>query len=146
VVPQSSSAGSPPATPLSVTVDLPSAQVCVAGELDRESAHHLIDALDVLSTRSSRRWRLDASGVTFCDVGGLRALSSAHALAASHGRHLRLVRSSRPVERLVELLGHDQVFPPTAGHRHDDAALTASRRRASSTRTRHVRCGTTGTA
>jgi anti-anti-sigma factor len=144
VLTQSSSAGSQPATPLSVTVDLPSAEVCVAGELDRESAHHLVDALDVLTTRTSRRWRLDTSGVTFCDVGGLRALSSAHELAVSHGRHLRLVRSSRSVERLVELLGPDQVFPPTAGHRRDDAAMPASRRRASSTR--HVRCGTTGTA
>ena len=49
--------------------------------------------------------------MTFCDVGGLRALSSAHTFAEAHGRDLRLISTSRPVERLVELLGHDRVFP-----------------------------------
>jgi anti-sigma B factor antagonist len=142
---QPSPTSSSPVPPLSVTVDLPGAQVSVAGELDRTSAHHLIDALDVLATRSSRRWRLDASGVTFCDMGGLRALSGAHALAVAQGRHLRLVGASRPVERLVELLGHDQVFPGTAGHGRGGGALNPSRR-SSSARARRIRCGTTGTA
>ena len=133
---------SPPVPPLSVTVDLPTARVRVSGELDRTSAHHLVDALDVLTTRPSRRWRLDASGVTFCDVGGLRALSNAHSFAAAHGRNLRLVGTSRPVERLVELLGHDRVFPATGDH----GRKALPTRRVTPDRSPRIRCGTTETA
>ena len=136
MVAPSSSTDAPPVLPLAVSVDLPSAQVRVAGELDRESAHHLVDAMVMLTTRPSRRWRLDAGDVTFCDAGGLRALSNAHALATEHGRSLQLVRTSRSVDRLVELLGHDRVFPAPPARR--PATLPAW--------VRHLRCGTTGTA
>jgi anti-sigma B factor antagonist len=142
VPPQPLPTDSPSVPPLSVTVDLPTARVHVTGELDRTSAHHLVDALDVLTTRSSRRWRLDTSGVTFCDVGGLRALSSAHTFAEAHGRDLRLVSTSRPVERLVELLGHDRVFP-AADERRRKPPTT---RRPVAGRSPRLRCGTTGTA
>jgi anti-anti-sigma factor len=114
-----------------------SARVRVTGELDRESAHHLLDAMTVLAAQPSRRWRLDAAGVTFCDAGGVRALSSAHTLAAEHGRTLQVERTSRSVDRLVELVGHDRVFP-----------ASASPRRAAGSRAweRRIGCGTTGTA
>jgi anti-anti-sigma factor len=142
VPPQPLPTDSPSVPPLSVTVDLPTARVHVTGELDRTSAHHLVDALDVLTTRSSRRWRLDTSGVTFCDVGGLRALSSAHTFAEAHGRDLRLVSTSRPVERLVELLGHDRVFPAADERRRKQPTA----RRPAAGRSPRLRCGTTGTA
>ena len=108
------STGPSPVSPssIAVSVDLPHARVRVAGELDRDSAHHLLEAVEILATRPSRQWQLDAADVTFCDASGLRALTSAHAIAASHGRSLRLVRRSRPVARLVSLLGEDEVFPP----------------------------------
>jgi anti-anti-sigma factor len=134
VVTPSSSIGTLPVAPssIAVSVDLPQARVRVAGELDRDSAHHLLEAVEMLAARSSRRWQLDAADVTFCDASGLRALTSAHAIAASHGRSLALVRSSRPVDRLVSLLGHDEVFPP---------ARTPDRPRRA-----RVRCGATGAA
>jgi len=134
VVATSAVIDTPSITPstIAVSVDLPHARVQVAGELDRESAHHLLEAVEILATRPSRDWQLDASDVTFGDASGLRALTSAHAIAASHGRSLRLVRSSRPVARLVSLLGHDEVFPP---------ARTPARSRPSRTRR-----GTTGPA
>jgi anti-anti-sigma factor len=142
-----------PVTPLAVSVDLPRAQVRVTGELDRESAHHLVDAMVMLTTRSNPRWRLDAGDVTFCDAEGLRALSSAHALAAAHGRSLQLVRTSRPVERLVELLGHDRVFPAAARpaatgrrqRRDADDGPVPRRPGATPAWARRIRCGTTGT-
>ena len=118
----------------------------MAGELDRDSAHHLLDALAMLTTRSSRRWQLDAGAVTFCDAGGVRALSSAHELAAAHGRSLHLERTSRSVDRLVELLGHERVFPSSADDHSptaDDA--TPGRRSRGATRAPRIRCGTTGT-
>jgi anti-sigma B factor antagonist len=135
VVHPSSSIGCPPITPLAVSVDLPHARVRVAGDLDRESSHHLVDAMVMLTTRSSRRWRLDAGDVTYCDAGGLRALSDAYALAAEHGRSLQLVRSSRPVDRLVELLGRERVFPAPGSRRTGTSPAW----------TRHIRCGPTGT-
>lgn len=135
-----------PAAALAVSVDLPSSLVSVSGELDRDSAHHLLDAMAMLTTRTSRRWRLDAGAVTFCDAGGVRALSSAHALATAHGRSLHVTRTSRQVDRLVELVGHEQVFPSGDDHeslsRTVDEAPTA-RRTAKAPR---IRCGTTGTA
>jgi anti-anti-sigma factor len=136
VVPPSCSNGSLTGPPLVVSVDVPHARVSVAGELDRESAHHLLDAVTVLTVQSRGRWRLDAAGVTFCDAGGVRALSDAHALAVAHGRTLQLERTSRSVDRLVELVGRDRLFPAPARRR---AAATADR-------ARHIRCGATGTA
>jgi anti-sigma B factor antagonist len=133
-VASSAPTGAQPALSLAVTVDLPAAHVRVAGELDRGSAHHLLDAVEVLSTGSSRRWQLDAGGVTFCDVEGMRALSNAHSLAAAQGRDLHLVRTSRPVDRMVELLGPERVFPTHGSHRRRRGPLPA----------RHVRCVTTG--
>ena len=144
----SSSPVPPSLAPLSVSVDLSRASVLVAGELDRDTGHHLLDAVTVLTARPERRWRVDTSGVTFCDVGGVRALSDAHALAVAHGRSLRMVRTSRPVDRLVELLGHERVFPaPDAEAPRCDAVRAPSGRRqaAPATWVRHVRCGTTGT-
>ena len=114
MVAPTTSIGVLPVPPLAVSVDLSRAKVRVAGELDRDSAHHLLDAVEMLTTRHSRNWRLDAGDVTFCDAGGLRALSDAHTMAAEHGRRLDVVRSSRPVDRLVELLGRDRVFPAPA--------------------------------
>jgi anti-anti-sigma factor len=107
----------------------------VSGELDRVNAHHLEDVMVMLTTRPGRRWRLDAGDVTFCDAEGLRALSNAHALAAEHGRSLQLVRTSRSVDRLVDLLGRERVFPPPGSRR---ATVSPAW-------TRHIRCGTTGT-
>jgi anti-sigma B factor antagonist len=127
---------SSPIQSLAVSVDLPRARVRVTGDLDRQSAHHLVDAMGMLTARPSRRWRLDAGDVTFCDAEGLRALSDAHALAAEHGRSLQLVRTSRSVDRLVQLLGRDRVFPPPGSRRAGTAPAW----------TRHVRCGATGTA
>ena len=146
------SPASAPVTALAVSVDLPSSLVSVAGELDRDSAHHLLDAMAVLTTRTSRRWRLGASAVTFCDAGGVRALSSAHALATAHGRSLDVERTSRQVDRLVELVGHEQVFPSGDDSAdHDSPAgttdgATPARRASSTANARLIRCGTTGTA
>lgn len=141
----SSPTGSAPAAALAVSVDLPGSRVSVAGELDRDSAHHLLDALAMLTTRSSRHWRLDAGAVTFCDAGGVRALSSAHELAAAHGRSLDLERTSRSVDRLVELLGHERVFPsPADGSSSAADDATPARRSRGVTRAPRIRCGTAG--
>src|SRR3982751_2684419 len=100
VLPQLSS--TPPPVPdapvldefLAVSLDRSSGTVTVSGELDRESAHHLLDALDALRATPHRTWSVDASQVVFCDAAGLRALAAAQALATRHGRELRVVACS----------------------------------------------------
>ncbi len=92
---------------LSVQVRRTRATVVLSGELDRDSAHHLVDALASLTGTDQPCWVVDAAAVTWCDAGGLRALAAAHALALTHGRRLRLVNASRCVERLVRLSGLD---------------------------------------
>jgi anti-sigma B factor antagonist len=95
---------------LVVSIDSLHGAVVLRGELDRDSAHHLVDAVSVLAAGTHSCWVVDTAGVTWCDVGGLRALAAAHALAVESGRELRLVRSSRCVDRLVTLSGLDRLI------------------------------------
>ena len=104
----------PPSEWLTVSVDWVQGTVVLCGELDRESAHHLADALWALSTTPHACWVVDTAGVTWCDVSGLRALAAACTLAAATGRELRLVRTSRCVDRLVRLSGLDRLIADTA--------------------------------
>jgi len=107
----------PPDEPafLTVSVQWAAATVVLRGELDRECAHHLLDALTALACTDQPCWVVDAAGVTWCDAGGLRALAAAHALAVAHGRRLRLVHASRCVDRLVRLSGLDLRMADTPG-------------------------------
>jgi anti-sigma B factor antagonist len=118
----------PDASSLTVSIDWLSGAVVLRGELDRNTVHHLDDALTALAVTDHDCWVLDTAEVTWCDAGGLRALASAHALAEQHGGELRLVRPSRCVERLVTLIGLDRliasseplvdVVPPVTGPPH----------------------------
>lgn len=108
--PRTAAAGS---APFLVSVDLQSGRVSVTGELDREHAHHVLDALDALSATDHAVWTLEARRVTFCDAEGLRVLVTAHRRARRAGREL-LVLPSRCMHRLVLLVGLDQLLqvPP----------------------------------
>jgi anti-anti-sigma factor len=92
-----------PGTPRSllVSVDLRAGRVQVTGDLDRASAHHLLDALATLGLGDSPTWTVDAAGVTFCGAAGLRALARAQALAATRGRELLLVGAPPFLARLL---------------------------------------------
>jgi anti-sigma B factor antagonist len=114
--PVTSSPGTEDDPALSVSIDFATATVVLSGELDRDGAHHLVDALGNLLTTGHPRWTVDSADVTWCDVGGLRALAAAHALAVAHGRELYLHRSSRCVDRLVALSGLDQLVSGAPGH------------------------------
>jgi len=115
-----------PAPSLAVTIDWVRGGVALRGELDRDSAHHLVDAVRALATTDHRRWVVDAAEVTWCDAGGLRALAAAHALALASGRELTLAGRSRCVDRLLTLSGLGQRIaaglPPVAAGRPRAAA------------------------
>lgn len=110
-----------PSRSLDVAVDWLQGVVVLRGELDRDSAHHLVDAVRALEATDHRRWVVDAAEVTWCDAGGLRALAAAHALALASGRQLVLSRRSRCVDRLVVLSGLDRMVadgvPPVVPRR-----------------------------
>ena len=98
---------------LAVSIQWSCATVVLSGELDRDCAHHLVDALTALAGTHQPCWVVDAAAVTWCDAGGLRALAAGHALAVAHDRELRLVGASRCVDRLLRLSGLDRQL--TAG-------------------------------
>ena len=129
-------ATAPEVAPFLVSVDLRSAQVSVAGELDREHAHHVLDALAALSGTDRPVWTLEARRVTFCDAEGLRSLVVAQRLAHDHGRELSVLPGPCMhrlvlLVRLEELLGippaRGTVLADTAGSRRSHPALAAVR-------------------
>ena len=89
------------AFPLVVSTDLRAGRITVTGELERTTAHQLLDVLRALVLSDQHTWTVDAAGVTFCDVEGLRVLALARSLAESSGRVLRV---TRPRPFLVTLL------------------------------------------
>ncbi|TYP90286.1 STAS domain-containing protein [Blastococcus xanthinilyticus] len=113
--------------PFELSVDLPAGRVCVAGELDREQAPLVLDALAALSDSPGARWTLDARRVTFCDAEGLRVLVTAHRRAFSRGKELAVLPSPC-MHRLVLMVGLDQLLrvPPASAAVLADVA--ASRR------------------
>ncbi|SEK67168.1 anti-anti-sigma factor [Blastococcus sp. DSM 46786] len=99
-----------PPVPFRMDVDLVDATVAVAGELDREHAHLLLDGLAALVAGAHRRWSVDAAEVVFCDAAGLRVLVTAHHLARRHGSALVLERPSPCLHRLILLVGLQQML------------------------------------
>jgi anti-anti-sigma factor len=74
----------------------------IEGELDRSTLPALVRALASMAGCGS--FCLDLSGLTFIDVGGLRALVTA--AADLHGGHVLTIRSApAQVRRLLELIG-----------------------------------------
>ncbi|MGY1749917.1 STAS domain-containing protein [Modestobacter sp. SYSU DS0511] len=106
-----------------VSLDWATGCVHLRGDLDRGAAHHLRDAFTALLATDRLGWTIDASDVTFCDAGGLRALTAAAREAAAAGRELRLGAAARCVTRLLALTGQTGLFtdahptPPTPAHR-----------------------------
>jgi anti-sigma B factor antagonist len=128
---------------LTVTVDWPEGVVRLSGELDRDSAHHLLDALDALAATGHRVLGVDAAEVTFCDAGGLRALIVGSRLLRAGGRDLRVLRASRCVGRLLTIAGLDCLTGTEASPATPAAAIDLAVRRATQPRVqrtiRHAR-------
>ena len=106
-MPRTAAAVQPPAlgfSELRLSVDVRAGIVHLAGTLDRFSAHHLSDAVSALRSGPSPIWTLDLSGVTFCDVEGLRVVHRARVLAGDRGRVLHVRGASRALTDLLDLL------------------------------------------
>jgi anti-anti-sigma factor len=91
-------------------VDLVAGSITVVGELDRGRCHLITDATTALTATLHRSWVLDATGVTFCDAGGLRAIAAAAGAARRRGGSLTIVGAGRPLRRLLTLVGMDDLL------------------------------------
>lgn len=82
----------------------------VTGELDIASAAALERAVaDVLDGQGGE-FRLDISAMTFMDSTGAEALLHVHNRVESLGRRLVIVSPTRPVRRVLEIMGLDRVI------------------------------------
>jgi anti-anti-sigma factor len=100
---------------LTVQVDLVTATIAVIGELDRERVHLLVDATATLASTLHRCWVLDASGISFCDAGGLRAVIAAAETARHRGGELIVTGANRSLRRLLTIVGRADLLPDGAG-------------------------------
>jgi anti-sigma B factor antagonist len=92
------------ATPDAVVVRL-------GGELDLAGTHRLAAALEATrDVAPGLPLVLDLSAVSFMDSSGVRALVEAGRLAQETGRRLALLRPSRPVVRVLDLVDLRRVF------------------------------------
>ncbi|UOY03608.1 STAS domain-containing protein [Blastococcus sp. PRF04-17] len=97
--------------PFLLSIDVAKARVSLHGELDREAAHRLDEAIGVLVHTASPRWSVDVSAVRFCDAEGLRALVRAQQRAQRAGRVLVVERPGGCLRRLLPLVGIDPAGP-----------------------------------
>ena len=100
---------SDPQEPITVTtrVDQGAALISLTGELDLHSSGVLGEAMDEVLAASPAPSAIDvdASGLSFADSAGLRALLVAHNDAGQRGVTLRLTRVSDQLDRLLEMTG-----------------------------------------
>jgi anti-anti-sigma factor len=77
--------------------------LCVAGELDLASAGRLVDALRLLGP--TQAVLVDASGLTFADLGGLRPL-----LERARSSRVAIANPPPILRRLVDVCGLDELL------------------------------------
>ncbi|MET8580200.1 STAS domain-containing protein [Streptomyces collinus] len=101
-------------------------RVTVRGELDLVSGNRLRGPLGEALTASTGGLDLDLSGLTFCDCAGLTVLLELRLRALSRGKTVVIQHSSPATDRLLHLLGAQDLFSPPQPHRQDPRPLTPS--------------------
>jgi stage II sporulation protein AA (anti-sigma F factor antagonist) len=79
-----------------------------AGDIDHHTGNRLTQALDV-SGIARPRIVVDLAQVTFLDSSGINILIHAHQTISAADGWLRLAAPTNPVQRVLELVGVDQV-------------------------------------
>lgn len=82
----------------------------VSGELDIATAAMLERTVAATLDGQGGEFRLDISGMTFMDSTGAQALVHVHNRVESLGRRLVIVSPTRPVRRVLEIMGLDRVI------------------------------------
>jgi anti-anti-sigma factor len=91
---------------LSLIIDRrgPDITIAVAGELDALTADLLIDAARIALRWPARALLLNLSGVTFCGVAGVRALTDVDRMATDTGAQLVLREVRTSVRNVLDLV------------------------------------------
>jgi anti-anti-sigma factor len=84
--------------------------VLPAGELDRDTAPALAQAMSSLADAGVRSVVVDCSRLGFCDSSGLNVLLKSRQQVADAGGRLILAAPARQLLRLLELTGARSVF------------------------------------
>jgi anti-sigma B factor antagonist len=90
--------------------DEASETLSVTGELDIASAAALERTVAGVVDGQGGEFRLDISAMTFMDSTGAQALLHIHHRVESLGRQLVIVSPTRPVRRVLEIMGLDRVI------------------------------------
>ena len=113
--------------------DMNTPRMAVFGEVDALCADQLHDAvLKVLSRHRPTCIEMDLHGVSVLDSSGIRALLRCHADAQQKGCQLKLISTSRPVYRvlqvtgLVQHLGLTEQKPSDERNAGDDRAIEST--------------------
>jgi anti-sigma B factor antagonist len=85
--------------------------VRIGGEIDTSVEEALGDCLLRIMRAHTARLLLDLSAVTFFDCAGLRTLMQARRRAELRNGAVDLIDASKPVRRIVDLAGLQDVFP-----------------------------------
>lgn len=106
----------PLATHLVVGVDASAGHITLRGELDRQTAHQLLDAARTLAAAGHSHWVINAHDLHFCDASGLRAISVTYRRALRHGATLSVVGAGRWLRRALATIHlHHHVFAEPRG-------------------------------
>jgi anti-sigma B factor antagonist len=84
--------------------------VVLSGEADFTSLEQLSAVINGQPFAGTRWLTVDVSGLRFADTAAIRALILAAKALKGRGGNLILLHPQRPVARVLELLGADQMF------------------------------------
>ncbi|AGS70655.1 STAS domain-containing protein [Streptomyces collinus] len=99
-------------------------RVTVRGELDLVSGNRLRGPLGEALTASTTGLDLDLSELAFCDCAGLTVLMELRLRALSRGKTVVIRRSGAATDRLLRLLGAQDLFSPPGPHGPSPRPLT----------------------
>lgn len=88
----------------------PAMVVTLPEEIDMASASASAAGLTAAVTAGDALVIADLTGTTFIDSHGARVLFFAHRDATAHGTELRFAIPHQAVQRIVRLLGYDQIL------------------------------------
>ena len=96
-------------------LDPPTCRLRISGEIDLATADTLRDVISMQLARGNTDVSLDLGGVSFMDSSGVHALAWALAHARQRGGRLTLGQVSRPVTRIITLVGASRLLDAGSG-------------------------------
>jgi stage II sporulation protein AA (anti-sigma F factor antagonist) len=105
--------GDSPHLDIATSQEGPVARVRLAGELDLDGVGVVTGALTELAGNGATSVLVDASGLTFLDSSGLRALLSGRKALGDVNVSLVIEQASPAVERVLEITGTRELLLPS---------------------------------